>query len=472
MNPLSRTTLAAAAAFLGASSAFAAPLESTIDDQTSVAVTVYNSGRALVRDTRKVNLAEGEIALRFKDVAEQIMPETVSLKALNAPAALSILEQNYEYDLMSPSKLMEKYVGKDVRLVNKDAELNFTEVPAKLLSVNEGPIYQVNGEIYLGHPGSVVLPSIPEELIAQPTLVWLLQSGQTEYELEATYLTGGISWKADYVLSLDKAGAVGDVEGWVTLNNGSGATYRDADLKLVAGSVNIVQPEHMMRGMAKMEMMAAAPMADAGMQQEAFSEFHLYSLPRKTTIKMNQTKQVNLLGATGVQTRRVYEVEAGQYYFAQPMGEEKDLKPSVFLLFDNTEANQLGMPLPAGTVRVYQEDSSGALQFTGEDNIQHTPKDEDIRLRLGEAFDIVVDRKQTDYRKIADNVHDTSYEFSIRNRKDQDVVVDIVEHFGGEWTMNASSIEPEKRDAATAVFHVPAKAGEEVKLTYRVQIRY
>lgn len=464
--------LTAAAVFLGLGSAFATPLESTIDDQTAVAVTVYNSGRALVRDTRKVSLAEGEIALRFKDVAEQIMPETVSLKALNAPAALSILEQNYEYDLMSPSKLMEKYVGKDVRLVNKDNELNFTEVPAKLLSVNEGPIYQVNGEIYLGHPGSVVLPSIPEELIAQPTLVWLLQSGQTDYELEATYLTNGISWKADYVLSLDKAGNLGDLEGWVTLNNGSGATYRNADLKLVAGEVNTVQPQERGR-MYKMEMMAAAaPMADAGMQEEAFSEFHLYSLPRKTTIKMNQTKQVNLLGATGVHTRRVYEVEAGQWYFSQPMSEEKDLKPSVFLLFDNKQDNQLGMPLPAGTVRVYQEDSSGALQFTGEDNIQHTPKDEDVRLRLGQVFDIVVDRRQTDFRKIADNVYDTSYEFSIRNRKDQDAVIDIVEHFGGEWTVTNESIEHEKRDAATAVFHVPAKAGEEVKLTYRVQVRY
>jgi hypothetical protein len=478
MNTLGQAACAAAIAI--AASALPAGAQSvpthasTEAEQTDVAVTVYNGGRALVRDRRNVTLSEGEVALQFKDVAEQILPETVSLRAMNAPEALRILEQNYEYDLLSPDKLMEKYIGRGVRLVNKDSEYNFTEVPATLLSTNGGPVYQVGEDIYLGHPGSVVLPEIPEELIARPTLVWLLQSAQAEYDIEASYLTGGISWKADYVLRLDQAGSVGDLEGWVTLENQSGGAYRNALLKLVAGDVNLVQPE--MRGrQLEMMAMAYAPAAKAdmgGMEQEAFGEFHLYTLPRRTTIRANQTKQVSLLGAAGVQTRRVYEVEAGQWYFSQPMGEEKNLKPAAYLLFDNKEANQLGVPLPGGVVRVYQEDRSGALQFTGEDRIQHTPKDEEVRLRLGTVFDVVVDRKQTDYRRIADNVHSAAYEFSVRNRKDEDVVIDFVERFGGEWTLLEQSIQPEKRDAATAVFHVPVKAGEEVTVTYRVQVRY
>lgn len=477
MNTLVRAACAAALGLAGTLPAGAQPPAthaSTEAQQTDVAITVYNGGRALVRDRRNVTLSEGEVALQFKDVAERIMPETVSLRAMNAPDALRILEQNYEYDLLSPDKLMEKYIGRQVRLVNKDNDYNFTEVPATLLSVNGGAVYRVGEDIYLGHPGTVVLPEIPEELIARPTLVWLLRSARTDYEVEASYLTGGITWKADYVLRLDQAGKTGDLEGWVTLQNQSGAAYRNALLKLVAGDVNLVQPE--MRG-RQMEMMALAyaPAAKAdmaGMEQEAFGEFHLYTLPRRTTIRSNQTKQVSLLGAAGVETRRVYEVEAGQWYYTQQMGEEKNLKPTAYLLFDNKEANKMGMPLPGGVVRVYQEDRSGALQFTGEDRIQHTPKDEEVRLRLGTVFDVVVDRKQTDYRRVADQVHTASYEFSVRNRKDEDVVIDLVERFGGEWTLLEKSIEPEKRDAFTAVFHVPVPAGGEVTVTYRVQVRY
>lgn len=444
--------------------------ETTLSDQTDVAVTVYNNDRALVRDRRKVKLPSGEISLKFMDVAEQIQPETVSLKSLNHPGTLHILEQNYEYDLMSPSKLMEKYVGKEVRLVNQDTKLNFQEVQAKLLSVNEGPVYQVGNDVYLGHPGNVVLPQIPEELIAKPSLIWLLSNDGADHEVEATYLTAGLSWKADYVVTLNKAENAMNLEGWVTLDNKSGATYQNGQLKLVAGEVNIVQAPRPMRfaGAAMMEKAAAAP----PMREESFAEYHLYSLPRRTTIKQNQSKQVSLLSAQEIAVKKVYEYRGNVAYYSQPMPKVENEKVGVFISFWNKEANHLGMPLPGGIMRVYQEDSEGMLQFAGEDSLKHTPKDEEVRLRLGNAFDIVGERMQKDYKRIADNIHQAEFEIVLRNHKELDITVDVVEPMEGDWEILRSSIEHEKKDARTAVFHVPVAKNGEAKLTYRVQVRY
>ncbi len=445
-------------------------LESNLSHQKDVAVTVYNNDRALVRDRRDVKLLPGQVSLKFMDVAERILPETVSLKSLSAPGALHILEQNYEYDLMSPSKLMEKYVGREVRLVSHSTETTFHEVAATLLSVNEGPVYQVGKDIYLGHPGQVVLPEIPEELIAKPSLIWLLNNEGTDHEVEATYLTGGISWKADYVITLNKAETAMDVEGWVTLDNRSGATYQNARLKLVAGDVNVVRPEF--DGLKAVRAMAA-PMAEmAGMVQEAFAEYHLYSLPRRTTIKQNQSKQVSMLSANDVGVKKIYEFRGNPSYYSQRIPRFEKERVAVFLTFWNKAENQMGMPLPAGVMRVYQEDSEGMLQFSGEDRIQHTPKDEEVRLRLGNAFDVVGERKQMDYKSIGPNIHQSEYEIILRNHKEQDIVVDVVEPMAGDWEILKSSMDYKKKDAQTAVFSVPVRKDGETKVTYRVQVRY
>ena len=214
----------------------------TLDDQTDVAITIYNNNLALVKDTRTVSMLPGESALRFMDVAQQIMPETVSLQSLSEPGSRRILEQNHEYDLMSPQKMMEKYVGESVRLINLSTEIGFEEREAKLLSMNQGPVYEIDGDIYLGHPGNVVLPEIPENLIAKPTLVWLIDNNATYQKIEVTYLTRGIGWRADYVVTMDKAEKEAAIEAWVTLNNQSGTAYENAKLKLVAGDVNQVTP--------------------------------------------------------------------------------------------------------------------------------------------------------------------------------------------------------------------------------------
>lgn len=446
--------------------------ETTLADQTDVAVTVYNNDRALVRDRRKVKLLPGEISLKFMDVAQQILPETVSLKSLSEPGKLKILEQNYEYDLMSPSKLMEKYVGKDVRLINLSTEMNFQEVNAKLLSVNEGPVFQVGKDVYLGHPGNVVLPQIPEDLIAQPSLIWRLNNDGTDHDLEATYLTGGVSWKADYVLTLNKEENALGVEGWVTLDNKSGATYQNAQLKLVAGEVNIVQqerPRPMAKGLA-MDMAVAAPMP--GMREESFAEYHLYTLQRRTTVKQNESKQVSLLSAQGVGVKKIYEFRGNASFYSQPVPRVDGEKVGVCLTFWNKQENQLGMPLPAGIMRVYQEDNDRMLQFSGEDRLKHTPKDEEVRLRMGNAFDVVGERTQTDYKRIADNVHQSEFEIILRNHKETDITVDVVEPFSGDWEILKSSLKAEKKDAQTAIFHVPVPKNGDAKVTYRVQVKY
>lgn len=443
---------------------------STIADQTDVAVTVYNNNLGLVRERRSVKLLPGETTLQFMDVPSSIRPETVSLTSVSAPGRLHILEQNYEFDLMSPEKLMEKYVGREVRLINKDNDLSFAEVTARLVSMNNGPIYEIDGDFYLGHPGSVVLPEIPETLIAKPTLAWLLQNEGTDHEVEVTYLTEGITWKADYVLTLNAESTKMSVEGWVTLTNQSGAPYNNALLKLVAGEVHRVYDE-----MPQVEALGyAARMAPAAppMREEAFAEYHLYTLERRTSIKENQSKQVSLLTAEDAAVHKAYEFRGAQYFYSQQVPEMPPQHVAVFLVFRNDEASRLGMPLPAGVMRVYQKDSDGAQQFVGEDRIEHTPKDEEVRLQIGEAFDVVGERKQTDYRQLLNNIHESAYSIVLRNHKEEEITVDVVEPFQGDWQILESSHEFVKRDARSAVCSVAIPKDGEVTITYRVRVKY
>lgn len=461
---------AAGLMLLGATTATAQdPVETTLNDQTDVAVTAYNGGLALVRDVRKLKLGKGEQLLRFSDVAQQIQPETVSLRSISSADSISILEQNYEYDLISPSKLMEKFVGRQVKLINVDKDLEFIEKDAKLLSVNEGPVYEIDGKIYLGHPGNVVLPEIPKNLAASPSLVWTLDNQAEDQQIEASYLTNGLSWHADYVLTIPKDESAMDVSAWVTMENQSGATYTNAKLKLVAGDVNRVRQEF---GDMMMMKAAAAPAAEAMPQQEAFGEYHLYTIPRRTTIKQNQNKQVGLMNAHGVKFTKRLTFNGNQGWFYAPAGEQKDIHAEVRIEIENKEKNALGIPLPAGNMRMYQEDSEGILQFLGEDSIQHTPKDETVRLTAGKAFDVVADRRQMDFQKISDNVQESEFEIIVRNHKATDVQVEIVEPLGGDWEVLKKSHDFTKRDAATIVFNVPVPKDGETKVTYRVRTRY
>jgi hypothetical protein len=445
--------------------------KSTSDDQVSVEITVYNNNLGLVKDTRKLSLPRGEGELRFMDVASHIMPVTVRARSVNMPGDFTVMEQNYEYDLMNADKLLDKYVGEKIKIIDWNRfQDRKDEVEATLLSNNEGQIYKIADEIYLGHPGYKVLPEIPENLIAKPTLMWLYGNTSTKaHDLEVSYLTTNISWKADYVVVLNKDDTSSDISGWVTVDNRSGAKYNEARLKLVAGEVHRVKQEFKGKFLMKEEMaLAEAP----AFEEKGFFEYHIYDLTRRTTIKDRQTKQISLLEATGVGVQKELLVQGFQSYFTMRYRGLKQKQPvEVYIKFKNSKKNNLGMPLPKGIMRLYKEDEDGSLQFVGEDRIEHTPKDEEVRLKTGEAFDVVAERVQTDYRLISSKVHESEWEITLRNHKEEDIEVGIVEPLFGDWEVVKNSHPYTKLDAFTIRFDVEVPRDEEVKVKYMIRVK-
>lgn len=453
----------------------AGALSTGLEDQTGVAVTIYNVNLGLVKDQREIKLLKGLGELRFMDVASQIIPTSVHIKSLINPDSLQILEQNYEYDLLNPQKLLDKYVGKEVKLYYKNPYTEREEiVTATLLSNNGGPIFKIGDEITFGHPGRIIFPGVPENLISKPTLVWLIDNDlSTNQKVEASYLTNGINWRADYVVTLNDKDDKADLSGWVTIDNKSGTTYKNAKLKLVAGDVNRVKDESEYKDkMLRVAEMAAAK-TPAQFQEEEFFEYHMYTLQRQATIKENQTKQISLINADTIPVKKELLYYGARYYYYNQHGEAiTNEKIGVFVEIANKKEDNLGIPLPKGTVRVYKHDNEGSLQFVGEDSIDHTPKDEKVRIKIGDAFDVVGSRKQTDWKKIAYDTYEASFEISLRNHKKEDVVVKVVEPIPGDWKILSSSHEYTKTEAFTAEFNIPVPKDKETKLTYRVRMRF
>ena len=451
---------------------YAAPFTCTLKDQQNVSITIYNSNIGLVKDTRFIDLKPGIHELKFMDVAAKIDPTTVHIKSLLNGSSLNVLEQNYEYDLLSPQKLLEKFVGQKVQLATINPETKKEEiVEATLLSTQGGNIFQIDDKIHVGHHGRILLSKIPENLIPQPTLVWMLENRfSTPQKLEASYLTSGINWKADYVALLNKSDTLTDLTGWVTIDNRSGATYQNALLKLVAGDIHRVQQE---MKMDYARPMAAAKEVSQQFKEESFFEYHLYTLDRRTTIKDNQTKQMTLLDANQVPIKKLFIFSGSpQYYYYQMDQGSNKQKIGVFLELENTKKNNLGIPLPKGTIRVYKEDKDGSLQFVGEDRIDHTPKDEKFKIKIGEAFDVVGERVQTDYKGLGRNLFEVAFEVSLRNHKTEDIKVLVEEPIPGDWEMLSNTHPFEKLSAHLIRFEVPMEKDKEVKLKYRIRFRY
>ena len=451
-----------------------APRKSTLAEQSQVALTVYNSNIALVKEQREIDLAAGENTLQFTDVAAQIIPTTVHVKSLSDAQALHILEQNYEYDLLNPEKLLEKFVGKEVKLFDKNYYSGKDELAdAILLSTNNGFVYQINNEIHINPPGRVILPQVPENLMAKPTLVWLLRASRAgKQKIEASYLTNQITWQADYVALLNEDDTKTDLTGWVTIDNKSGAVYQNATLKLVAGDIHRLTPPQVYdKTMLVMEARAAA--APPQFKEESFFEYHLYTLDRPATVKDNQTKQITLLSATGIPITKRLLFRGQQMYFYAAYGEEafKKQKVSVALEIENAQKNNLGIPLPKGTVRVYKADKDGNNQFIGEDAIDHTPKDEQVSIKMGEAFDVIGTRKQTDFKRVSNTVSEMTWEIALRNHKAEEVTVRVEEPVPGDWDVLSNSHKYTKADAHTLRFDVPVPKDGEAKVTYRVRVR-
>jgi hypothetical protein len=448
---------------------------STADAREKVAITIYNSNFGLVREERRLELGKGRVELSYADVSAHIQPETVHLRALEAPEALQVLEQNYRYDLLTPEKLLEKYVGKQVKVVRYNEKLGTDEVKvADVLAVENGPVLRIDGEIVTGFPGRYVFPDVPPNLVAKPTLVWLLASDAEKQRVEVSYLTENLTWRADYVLVLDAADTKGDLTGWVTLTNGTGTTYKNAELKLVAGDVQRVTPPPP-PPMADVAYEMAAPAAPPApsFKQEALFEYHLYTLNRPTDLLDRETKQVTLLEARGVSLKKKLEFRGASYWYTGAYGDlPKNQKVSVFVELMNDEKSGLGMPLPKGTLRVYKADQSGAQQFVGEDAIDHTPRDEKVEVKLGEAFDVVADRKQTDWKSLGNCSSESGWEIELRNHKDAAVSVEVIEPANGDWEIVNSSLPAVKEDAQTFKFEVPVPARGATKVTYRVRVRW
>ncbi len=458
---------------------------STAADQTALAVTIYNGDLALVKDARRVKLSGGENLLAWREVSARMQPETALLRSLDG-RRLTLLEQNFDFDLLTPQKMLEKSVGEAVRVIRTQpvTGVEYAE-NASVVAANEGVVLQFADRVETGIPGRIVFSRVPSDLRDHPTLSMLFRTDApatsayqhgTEHGLELSYLTGGLSWKADYVAELSAKEESIDLNGWVTLTNTSGASYPNARLQLVAGEVNRAQPERM-RAPVMMKAMAMAEAAPQ-MQEESLFEYHLYTLDRNTTLGDRQTKQVALLSAQKVAVNKEFRLVGGDWHYHGQHGEiGKKMKPTVFMEFANKGEN-LGVPLPKGVVRVYKKDSAGRAQFIGEDRIDHTAKGEMVKLKLGEAFDITADKKQTDFQKLAagfnarGGVIESGYEMEIRNAKREKVVVTVVENVPGDWQMVQESLPHKKESANTVVWQVAVPAEGKAVLNWRVRVRY
>lgn len=456
------------------------------DGVKGVEVTVYNQNFGLVKEIREVNFAKGISTVAVADVASLIDPTSVHFRALKNPDAVEILEQNYRFDLLSPNSVLEKSVGKKVRLHRVLPNGSKETVEGTLLTPpSQGIIVKADdGRTLLNPTGEIEVLSLPEGLIARPTLFWEVNSDVAgSQDAELSYIADGLNWEATYVATINKDDTALDLGGWVTLTNTCGATYRDARLKLVAGDVRR-QPRYRQMPQGGFGGGGRGAMKDeaAGFTESGLFEYHLYTLGRPTTIRDKETKQVALLSASNVTARKLLIYEGQGIYWQQygpnyrpGDGEDTDAnrKVNVEIVFVNSKQNSMGMPLPKGQVRVYKRDESGQLQFVGEDSIDHTPRDEKVKLFIGNAFDVVASRKRTDYKVIAANIIRQSFQISVRNRKQtESVTVQVAEHPWGDWTVLEKSMDFEKQDAHTINFMVDVPAGKEKIVTYTVESRF
>ncbi len=467
-----------------------AQIVSTPDQTSGVAMTVYNGGFAVVRENRTLDLKMGMNALRFEGVAQRIDPTSISIKSITAPAELAVREQNYQYDLLNPTSILSKSMGQTIRIKQMNPKGSTTILEGKLMNPpvavvantdagGGGNTYQglvlqkSDGTLVLNPAGEVMIDALPSGLVSQPSLLWLLDVGKAgKHNTEVSYMTEGITWKADYVAVVNKDENALDLTGWVTIDNRSGATYKDANLQLMAGDVRRVQDQNVAYAPRSSSMRTmAAP--SGGFQEQSFFEYHLYTLDGQTTVAQNETKQMNLLSANNVKTNRrlIFDATKRSQRPGQG-GSTGEGKLAIMLEIKNDKASNMGMPLPKGKVRVYKADNNGALQFIGEDLIDHTPKDEMVRCYIGDAFDVVGTRTQTNMKQISDRVQEASYSVNIRNRKDVAVDATVVERFYNDWEIIEKSQDFKKIDSRTAEFPVSIPAGKEVTVTYTVRTNW
>jgi hypothetical protein len=438
-------------------------------EASEMEVTVYNQNLGVVKEYRDVFLYRGQNDVFYRGVAVNIDPTSVKLKSVNGN--IDVLEQNYQYDLVNTEKILQKYVDKNITAYQVYGNRK-EEIKGTLLSFsgNQLILRDANGEIKILSPEDLVLPELPEGLITKPTLEWLIESNDAgNNTLELSYMTSGMTWRADYVVVTNANDTKLDLNGWVTVTNNAGTTFKNASLKLVAGDVNRVYAPVPM-----MENMYDAKTSSGGSQfaEEALFEYHMYDLQRKTTLKDNEQKQISLLESAGVNVEKeyVYDDIKNWWWYGNSYSSEGDKKIDVMLNFKNSKESNLGIPLPAGIIRVFKKDSEGKLQFVGEDSIDHTPKDETIKLFVGQAFDIVGERKQMDFNKIP-SWYEYVWEVTLRNHKDEDIKVTVIERTGGDWEITKENYVRTKESNNVIKWTVPVKANNETTLQYTIRYK-
>ena len=474
----------------------------TTGGRTSVDLTIYNQSLSLIREERSLNIGKGISRVVIPDIPATIDGTSLHFLSLTDASAVRVLEQNYQYDLVNQGKLLEKYIGKEVEFVrvNEESKKEYT-VKGRLLSSGYqvqpqfgvsspsysyvgGMVAEMNGKIEINPAGRLVLPSLPEGLIFKPQLEWLVSNSKPgEHKSEISYLASALSWNANYVALLDKNDVSLDLTGWVTLTNNSGTSFHNAGLKLVAGDVNMVREQfNRNAGMMKSTMMADE--ASSQFKQTELFEYKLYTLQRRTDVNNNETKQVELVSGKNVASKKVFIYDgldnqwrywSNNYDYRSQgnFGQQSNPKVGVYVTFKNDEKSGLGLPLPKGKVRVYKRDDDGKEQFIGEDEIDHTPKDEELRLYLGNAFDIVGERAQTDFKSVASgHVVEETIQIKVRNHKSTPVEVQVYEHpwRWNEWQITKSSSEYIKVDQSTVRF--PVKIGKDGEKVITYTIRY
>lgn len=466
---LTLVTMAACSAVAADAGSSAPETSLTTSSRTALGITIYNDGQALVRDARRVNLTRGVQRIAFREVAATIRPETASLKPL-AGASFDLLEQNFDFDLLTPAALLRKYAGRTVTVIHTNSATGVeTSEQATVLATNEGVVLRYPDRIETGIAGRLSFPDVPASLRDRPTLSIELDAAQPgERQVELSYLANQIGWKADYIANLNADATRMTLNGWVTLTNQSGTAYENARLQLVAGTLNRVAE---VRQLA-VPMMAAKATRAEPMAEEKLADYHLYTLPRLTTIENNQTKQVALMSASEVPVRREYVLQNNSvewWYLARRTDMQKGLKPSVYLRFEN-KGGELGIPLPAGVVRAYMPDSAGGSQLIGEDSIPHTPKGETVSLRLGEAFDLTADRIQTDFRVLSEHSRQSSYRIELRNADLKPATVTVREPLRGDWKITSETLPHVKESAGSAAWEVLVPGEGKAVLEYTVVV--
>ncbi len=450
-----------------------AKVTATVNERQSLQLTVYNSNLALIRDSRKVDLQQGEQELVFGGIATKIQPESAFLNG----KGVEVLEQNYSFDLLSPESLLRKHLGKEIIIVRRKNDMDEEyRVKARVLSVAGGVVLQIDDQIETAIDGRIIFPEVPEGLHAKPYLTMMVNSSSSgEREVKLSYLTQGMTWRADYVAQLNKESNRLDLQGWVTLTNSSGTEYENARLQLVAGDVNRVQPERMVM-LAAETRMAADSAKSAPMQRESLLAYHLYSVDRPTTVLQNQTKQISLLQENDAICRQqfVFRSPSPHYYWSRVGEIVKGVGVEVILRMKNDEASNLGLPKPAGTVRVYREDESGSYQFVGEDTVPHTPENKQMNIKLGRSFDITADRVQTEFTlsRGANNqqrIYESGYAITVHNAKAENTEVKIEENIPGDWQILSESQPHVKESAAKVSWKVKVNAKSSTELRYRVR---